>query len=181
MTEAVLVLPELALLLTIAGLFAGEAGHYGEKVRLSTAIAILGLGSACIQSLLTYQFGPQRAFDGAYTVDGMAIFFKVFFSLSAALVITILTQSKEIPTERRAEATGLIVAAVLAANVAVSATNLILLFVSLLFLGVTSALACGLGKSRDASAEGATKLFLFGGFSLAILLYTGGVIFAATR
>jgi len=179
--EFLLLLPELFLLLTLAGIIIGEIGYRGEKIRLTSATALIGLVGAFVQTLLTYQYGATQIFHGAVAVDGLALFFKLFFILLALLTIGTSVRAKEIAAEKRAEYYGLVIASTIAMCFVASASDLLLVFLSLQLMNVLSYFLAALGKKSSYSAEAAIKKMAFGSLAAVLLLYGIGILFAYTR
>ena len=138
MKEFFLIMPEVVLALTLAFVVIGEITYTGEKVRLVPATALLGLAGAFVQVLISYQYESSQAFSGALSIDSFSLFFKLLFiGLSLLSILTVL-QTKEISAPRRSEYCALVVASALAMCLVASATDLVIGFLSLLFLNVVS-------------------------------------------
>jgi NADH-quinone oxidoreductase subunit N len=129
--EILLLSPEIFLLLTFAGLVVSEIAYHGERVRFVGGIAMGGIAAALIQVFLTYQQTATQLFDGLLTVDGLSLFFKLFFMSLALMAVVLCLITQEIPERRRAEYFMFIVAAALAMCLAASATSLLVIFLAL--------------------------------------------------
>jgi len=179
--DVILILPEIFLALTLAFVIAGEISYHGEQFRLISITALLGLGGAFIQTIMTYQAGPARVFSGVLSVDGLALFFKLIFIGLAALTVFGAGQSKEIPRNRRTEYVSLILASCLAMCLVASAADLMLAFLALQFLNILSFLLTGYGKRSARSTEAAVKYMAFAAVAAAFLLYSIAMLFAVTH
>lgn len=174
-------LPELFLALTLAGVIAGEIAYHGERVRLVTITALVGLGAAFIQVILSYQFGSAQLFGQSLSIDGFALFFKLFFIALAALTVGISIHAQEISSDRKSEFCALIVASALAMCLAASAANLLLIFLALQAVQLFGYILTAYRKSSVASTEAAVKQLLFGVVSAGLFLFGIAILFAATK
>ncbi|MBI2711495.1 MAG: hypothetical protein HYX41_01350 [Bdellovibrio sp.] len=181
MKEFLLITPEIFLALTLAFVIAGEITYYGEQVRLITATALLGLGGAFIQTLISYEHGAAQIFGGALSIDGFSLFFKLFFIVLASFAIATVSHSKEIAEARRSEYCALILASTLAMCLIASVADLALAFLSLLLLNVISHFLAAYGKKSILSTEAAVKSMAFGAVAAALFLYAAAILFATTH
>src|SRR5687767_10819085 len=126
--------PEILLALTLIGLILSEVSYFGERLRFVTGISVAGLGAAFLQTLLTYQLSPTLLMDGSLAFDGLSVFFKLFFIFLALLTVIFAIDSPEISHSRRTEYYAFLVGACLSMCLAASATNLLIIFLSLQLL-----------------------------------------------
>ena len=138
MQEFLLIVPEIFLTLTLASVIVCEITYYGERLRLVLSISLIGLLAALIQTIISYEYGAVQLFSGVLSIDGFALFFKLIFILLAILALIAVSDSNEVPADRRTEYCALILASTLAMCLVAAATDLILAFLSLLFLNVMS-------------------------------------------
>jgi NADH-quinone oxidoreductase subunit N len=181
MKEFLLIMPEIFLALTLAFVIAGEITYYGEQVRLITATALLGLGGAFIQTIISYEHGASQIFGGVLSIDGFSLFFKLFFIVLAAFSIASVSHSKEIAAERRSEYCALVLASTLAMCLLASVADLALAFLSFLLLNVISHFLAAYGKRSILSTEAAVKSMAFGAMAAAMFLYSAAILFATTH
>ncbi len=181
MSEFFLIMPEIFLAMTLAFVVVGEVTYYGEQVRLITATAFLGLGAAFIETIISYKNGATQIFGGVLSIDGFSLFFKLLFIILAGLTIGSVSHTKEIPADRRTEYCALVLAAALAMCLIASASDLILIFLSLLFLNVVTYFLAAYGKRSITSTEAAVKYLIFGAVASALLLYSLAILFASTH
>lgn len=177
----ILLLPEFFILLTLIGLLVSEVGYRGEHFRLVTITAILGIGSAFLQSVLSLLFGPLRAFDGMLTIDGLSLYFKVLAYLFSLFAIFGISLSQQIKGDRRVEAYIFVLSAVLGVSITVSSGHLLLTFLGLQILGLASLFLIALDGRRALSAEAAIKYFAPWMVSCASFLFGAGILFSMTH
>jgi NADH-quinone oxidoreductase subunit N len=178
MKEFFLIMPEIVLALTLAFVVAGEITYYGEQVRLIIATSLLGLGGAFVQTVISYEYGASQVFGGALSIDGFSLFFKLIFISLAALAIASVSHTKEITPERRTEYCALILSSALAMCLVASAADIIIAFLSLLFLNIISYFLAAYGKRSLLSTEAAVKYLAFGAVAGAMFLYSLAILFA---
>jgi NADH-quinone oxidoreductase subunit N len=180
MSEILFLLPELYLLLTVAGLVIAEIGYHGERVRLVYGIAALGLLSALIQTLLSYQFLGIQAFGGSVLLDSLAIFFRLFFICLALLIVTLGYFTSEFPSKAKTEFYAFAVSSALVLSVFAMSVNLVLTFVCFQGVLALAYFMTAYRRTHSASTEAAIKLSLLGGVSLVLFLYGGGLLLRET-
>lgn len=181
MRDFVILLPEVFLAITLAGLIAGEIGYHGERVRLISVTALIGLFGAFVQTLLTYKYGATQVFGHVLTIDGLSLFFKLFFIALAALAIVTASYSREITQEKRTEFCTLVVASCLAMCLAASAADMLVAFLALQFMNVLGYFLAAFGRRSLRSTEAAVKHLAFGAVAGALFLYSIAILFASTH
>lgn len=181
MKDFLLIMPEILLALTLALVIASEITYFGEQLRLVKLTSLIGLSAALVQTIISYKYGAAQVFGGVLSIDGFSLFFKVLFILLALINIFSITHSHEISDYRRSEYCALILAAVLAMCLVASASDLILAFLSLLFLNVISYFLAAYGQRSIFSTEAAVKYFAFGAVSCTLFLYSTAILFASTK
>lgn len=181
MKDFLSILPELIIALTMGFVLFGEITYYGEKTRLITATAVTGLAGAILETLIGYREGASQVFYGAVSVDGLSLFFKLLFTVLAALAILASSQSDEIAPKRRSEYIALILGSAFSMCLAADSAELLLSFLALQAVNVLGYFIAGYGKNSIRSTESAVKFMVFSAVSGACFLYGTGVLFAATH
>jgi NADH-quinone oxidoreductase subunit N len=181
MQDFLSVLPELIILLTMGFVLFGEITYYGEQTRLLTLTAVIGLGGALIETLISYKEGATQIFHGAVSIDGLSLFFKLIFILLATLSILAASQSKEIPAKRRAEFLTLILGSTFSMCLAAASTELLLSFLALQSINLLAYFIVGYGKNSIRSTEAAVKYMVFSAVAGVCFLYGSGILFASTH
>jgi NADH-quinone oxidoreductase subunit N len=179
--EFILILPEAILAITLAFVVIAEITYHGEQLRLVTGSALLGLVAAFIQTLFTYQYGPVEIFSGALSVDGLSLFFKLLFIVLAGLSIVAVSHTREIPESRRTEFSALVLAATIAMCLVASASDMLLVFLSLQLLNIVTYFLAGYGKRSMHSIEAGVKYMIFSCVAGVLLLYGFALLFSMTH
>ncbi|MBN1221331.1 MAG: NADH-quinone oxidoreductase subunit N [Anaerolineae bacterium] len=113
-------------------------------------------------------------------LDPMAIFFKILATLTVALVGLSAVDYLNTHTPFRGEFYALTLLAGLSLMLLSSATNLILIYLSLEFLSISSYILTGYLRHDARSTEAAMKYFLYGALASGVMLYGFSLLFGFT-
>lgn len=158
-------MPELlmvsaALVLVVIDLF----------IKKKEVLAYIGIAAALVvgYSLLAAE---GLAFDGMFISDGYSAFFKLIFLVN--LLLSILISVKYIAVERVnfGEYYSLILFATLGMMIMASAGDLIVLYLGLELMALSTYVLAGFIRYSPKSNEAAIKYFLLGAFASALLLF----------
>ncbi len=130
------------------------------------------LGVLLTLMVVIRQWGaPQYAFSGQYLSDPFALFFKIVFLASAALIVLMSIGYLKEEGIDKGEFYGLILFATLGMMLMASAVDLLILYIGLETMSISIYILAGFLKRERRSNEAALKYLLMGGFSSAIILY----------
>lgn len=147
--------------------------------RRSGWVALAGLLALTAMSFAASPGGAW--FGGSYVVDGLALFARRLFLVSAAIsVLATLGLPDDRFARRGAEYHFALLSSLLGMLVLACARDLILLFVAFELMSIPLYFLTGFQKRDDAAGEGALKFFLVGSISSAIFLYGLSFLFGAT-
>ncbi|NOZ71679.1 MAG: NADH-quinone oxidoreductase subunit N, partial [Chloroflexi bacterium] len=173
--------PELVLLITaFVVLGADLAMRRRDEGRTAAIIALIGLAIALIFTLLLAMNNPSTVVAWTMAIDPYAIFFKVLALISVSLVILSSISFMKGKSRYLGEYYALLVFVALAICVAVSATNLVLVYLGIEFLSITSYILTGFLRNDRRSEEAAIKYFLYGASAGAVMLYGISLVYGAT-
>ena len=113
-------------------------------------------------------------------VDPLALFFKVLSVLTVILVGLSAVDYVEKYTPFKGEFYALTLFAGLSLMLLSSATNLVLIFLALEFLSITSYILTGYLRQDERSTEAAMKYFLYGSLASGVMLYGFSFLYGAT-
>jgi NADH-quinone oxidoreductase subunit N len=113
-------------------------------------------------------------------VDRLAIFFKIFAALTVGLVGLISVDYLKQRTPFRGEFFALTLLAGLSLMLLSSATNLVMIYLSLEFLSITSYILTAYLRQDDRSTEAALKYLLYGALASGTMLYGFSLLYGAT-
>ncbi|RUA15740.1 MAG: NADH-quinone oxidoreductase subunit N [Clostridia bacterium] len=170
--------PELILLITgftVVGV--DLARRRKDEGRTAATIAVIGLILAAFAAIFLSMSRPGEIVLFTMAVDVYALFFKVAAFVGTALVIIASVHYMAGRSNYLGEFYALLVFAALAISVAVSATNLVLIYIGIEFLSITSYILAGFLRGNERSEEAAIKYFLYGAISGAILLFGLSLLF----
>jgi NADH-quinone oxidoreductase subunit N len=124
--------------------------------------------------------GPVAAFAGAVAVDLYGVFFKILF-LAAAAVVIVLTQPVVARWRAGAgETYALMLSCTLGMMLMAGANDLLLMYLSLEFVSITSYILAGM-RSRDRlSSEASLKYIIYGAAASGMMIYGMSFLYGLT-
>jgi len=141
-------------------------------------LALAGLALALLAAALMPLSG-EIIFAGMLAADGLAFFFKLVVTLAVGLVVlSSIDYMKGHPDAGPFYA--LLLFAALAISLAAAASNLLLIYLAIEFLSLTSYVLVGFLQGNAKSSEAALKYFLFGAVASATMLYGISLLYGAT-
>ena len=115
-----------------------------------------------------------------WSVDPFSQFFKLTTLLTCVLCLLLGLDYKELPEKHAGSFSALMLLATSGLMYLVSATDLLLVFVALELVSLSSFILAGFERSNPKSNEGSMKYFLFGAFSSAIMVFGISLYYGAT-
>ncbi len=192
----ILLLPEIVLTITAFVVFILDLIWRGDEVRERWLpwIALLGVILTLVAIILIWPLagtgGLPLAFDVGLgfggdavpmmVLDGLALFFMLFTVLVLAIVGLSAGEYVQKHTPFRGEFYALMLLAGLSIMLASSATNLVMIYLSIEFLSITSYVLTGYLRDDARSTEGAIKYFIYGAAASAVMLYGFSLLYGAT-
>ncbi len=189
MEQFSLIVPEVILLVGGLVIFLIDVIVRGntDSGRGYTTIAVFTLAiafvAALFQTLSFYELevGQKPAIAlNLLEIDLFAAFLKGPIFLVMLLIALAGGSYMNSRTERRGEFWSFFVFVTLALSVALSANNLLLLYVAIEFLSITSYLLAGFLRDNKRSSEAGLKYFLYGAVASAAMLYGISFVYGAT-
>ncbi len=130
------------------------------------------LGVLLTLMVVIRQWGATRsAFSGQYISDPFALFFKVVFLVSSALILLMSIGYLRGEGIDKGEFYSLILFATFGMMLMASAVDLLILYIGLETMSIPIYILAGFLKRERRSNEAALKYLLMGGFSSAVILY----------
>jgi NADH-quinone oxidoreductase subunit N len=187
-------LPELALAASILGVIfldlalAGRRGRPvgewpGKLALLGAAAAVvltLGLPSLGVRGLLD---DPTQSwlFGRSLVHDGFSVFFKVLLGLALLAVVWMSLGSREVRGQpNEGEYYVLLLSSGLGLLLMASAGNLLMAYLSLEFVSLTSYVLTGFLRHNRRSGEAALKYLIYGGVASGAMIYGMSWVFGLT-
>jgi len=119
-------------------------------------------------------------FTGLYTVDSLVLFLKMVAVVSTGLVVLSAIEFMRGRTPYRGEFYTLLLFTALAISLIAAATDLILIYLAIELLSITSYVLTGYLREDPKSNEAAIKYFLYGAAASAVMLYGMSLLYGAT-
>lgn len=189
--------PELALSGTIVAIIIVEL-FFRRRTQVSGIIAIVGLAVTLALVIQQMYFQPQAVFYQMIVLDPFAYFFKFLLIASAFLIIIFSFISSEVnprheetghrpemghrpvSTKRTQEYYALILCLTLGGFLMASSVNLLMMYLSLELVSISSYILAGYIKQTKRSTEAALKYVIYGGVSSGIMLYGISLLYGIT-
>ena len=121
-----------------------------------------------------------EGFFGSMVADDYSVAFEMIFLLVAGLTILISMRYLENQRLRHGEYYSLLLFATSGMMFMASGMDLLLIFIGLEILSISSYILCGMNQADARSNESALKYFLLGAFSTGFLLYGIAMLYGAT-
>lgn len=184
MNDITLLLPELILVsVSLVMILAARRIDREPWIVAGTVVAAL---AAAVAAVWLRSDGARTGFDGMFAVDSYSQFFKVLIVSALALAALLSVKRSDAGTARPGEYHALLLLASTGMLFAVSALDLLTLYLGLELMTLCSYILVGITVEKAKANEAAIKYFLLGSFASALLLYgialaygvTGGTDFA---
>lgn len=190
-TEIILSIAAVAILLVDA--FTPTPIGYPKDIRPSIGVGVtnkkhiagyiclfsLCLGGVYLLPVLHYPL-PVSLFFNMVTLDSFGIFFKILILAATALVVLLSFAYRGFSPKDSGAYYSLLLFSAVGLSLMASATNLLMLYLSIEMVSLISYLLVGYLKKDKSSSEGGLKYFLFGAASTGIMLYGISLIFGIT-
>ncbi len=190
MNDLLLFSPEIIITVVAFAILSLDLG-WQDKQKSAAVLPWVAFGGAIATLLATIYIWPLAsgdfsiATDPANTVpmlavDKMALFFKIFTALTVALVGLSALEYLKSRTELIGEFYAMTLFAGLSMMLLSSATNLIMIYLALEFLSITSYILTCYFRADLRSTEAAMKYFLYGAVASGVMLYGFSFLYGAT-
>lgn len=184
-----LIYPELAVSIFLLIIVLFDLIFHTNK-KIIPYVSVVGLvitGLLVIEQLGVTGFGftPQLSAVKKYgmmTIDPFGSYFKLLVVVTTILIVFFSSASDEIIKikDRLGEYYALIYGMVLGMMVMISASNLILIYLSLELLSLSSYVLAGFTKLRDRNSEAALKYLIYGAVSSGLMLFGISIVYGLT-
>ncbi|HEY7680801.1 MAG TPA: NADH-quinone oxidoreductase subunit N [Terriglobia bacterium] len=176
MSDLALLVPELILVgMALALILAARRIRRTPVAGVATVLAALAAALASV-----FSSGAGTGFGGMIVVDGYSQFFKVLVAAALALVALLSVKSADGEQPPSGEYHALLLLASTGMMFAVSASDLLTLYLSLELMTLCSYILVGLRVERPTSNEAAIKYFLLASFASALLIYGISLTYGVT-
>ncbi|MFO5528349.1 MAG: NAD(P)H-quinone oxidoreductase subunit N [Cuspidothrix sp.] len=165
------ILPEGIVILTLLGVLIVDLILGRTSSRWIGYLAIAGLTAAVIALYFQWDGTNSIGFTGSFNADDLSIVFRGIIALSAMATILMSIRYVEQSGTALAEFIAILMTATLGGMFLSGASELVMIFISLETLSISSYLLTGYTKRDPRSNEAALKYLLIGASSTAVFLY----------
>lgn len=171
------ILPEGIVIITLISILVGDLIG-GRNVRIWLPYgAIIGLFASLISLCINWSNPSTISFLGGFNGDHLSIIFRVIIALSTIITISMSIRYVEQTGTPLAEFIVIMLAATLGGMFLSGANELVMIFISMEMLSISSYLMTGYMKRDPRSNEAALKYLLIGASSTAIFLYGASLLY----
>ena len=179
------ILPEIALSLTLVAIVVFDL-IFSKNKKILPYISIVGL--AITFFFVVAQFGkPTSAFsafqnNSFLSLDNFSSFFKILILITTVFIVLFSISSQEVQScaDRHGEYYALIFGMVIGMFFMVSANDLILIYLSLELLSLSSYVLAGFVKKSIRNSEAQLKYLIYGSASSGIMLFGISILYGIT-
>ncbi|MBV6624563.1 MAG: NAD(P)H-quinone oxidoreductase subunit N [Rivularia sp. (in: Bacteria)] len=165
------IVPEGIVIITFLGVLIVDLILGRSSSRWIGYLAVAGLLSSLVALYFQWDNSNPISFIGAFNGDDLSIVFRGIIALSAAVTILMSIRYVEQSGTALAEFIAILLTATLGAMFLSGASELVMIFISLETLSISSYLLTGYTKRDPRSNEAALKYLLIGASSTAVFLY----------
>ncbi|HEY9737996.1 MAG TPA: NAD(P)H-quinone oxidoreductase subunit N [Trichocoleus sp.] len=165
------ILPEGIVIITILTVLVGDLIQGRASTRWTPYVSIAGLLAAVVALYFQWDIADPIGFLGGFNSDTLSVVFRAIVVLSAAATVPMSVRYVEQSGTSLAEFLVILMTATLGGMFLSGADELVMTFVSLETLSISSYLLTGYMKRDPRSNEAALKYLLIGAASSAIFLY----------
>jgi NAD(P)H-quinone oxidoreductase subunit 2 len=165
------VLPEGIVIITLMAVLIGDLIVGRSSSKWTPYLAIAGLLAAVVALYFQWDLANPNSFLGGFNSDSLSVVFRGIIALSAAFTVLMSIRYVEQAGTSLAEFLTILMSATVGGMFLSGADELVMIFVALETLSISSYLLTGYMKRDPRSNEAALKYLLIGAASSAIFLY----------
>ncbi|MDE0317342.1 MAG: NADH-quinone oxidoreductase subunit N [Candidatus Poribacteria bacterium] len=176
--------PEIVLVVFAAAVIILDLLVKNRESEKTAYLSLVGLGCSLVAILLTNSIlgtdESKNLFFGMIRLDGFAVFFKVLLLLATAATILFSLRSEELDARLKGEYYALLLAVTFGMFLMASSTNLLMIFISLETVSLTSYILAGFLTHSPRSSEAAFKYITYGAVASGTMLFGLSLIYGMT-
>ena len=169
--NAGIILPEGIVIITLLVVLVYDLIVGRESLKVTPYMAIAGLLAALVALVYQWDASDPISFLGGFNGDSMSVIFRGIIALSAVVTVLMSIRYVENSGTAMGEFLMILLTATLGGMFLSGADELVMIFVSLETLSISSYLLTGYMKRDPRSNEAALKYLLIGAASSAVFLY----------
>ncbi len=124
--------------------------------------------------------GASALFNGMIASDGFATFFKWLFLAAGAVTVVMAALGSELAPARLGEFFALLLAVVLGLFLMASASDLLMMYLAIELVSMTSYVLAGFRKGDRRATEAALKYVIYGGVASGVMLFGMSYLYGLT-
>jgi len=166
-----IILIATGFLILVADVFGAPKRALGWTALAAIALALFSL---------RFPVSPLPLFFGFFRVDGFSVFFSYAALIITGLTLLLALAFKGISERQEGELYAIMIFLSLGLILMASSTNLLMIFLAIEFVSISSYILVGYQKDVKASNEASLKYLLFGSVASAVMLYGMSLVFGLT-
>ena len=172
-------IPEIILVVFAIGVIIFDIALKDRYSEGAAYLSLVGLAAAVVATAVIG--GADRGlFLGMVRLDSFSVFFKVIISAATAATILFSLRSDEIDSKLKGEYYALLLAVALGMFLMASSTHLLMIFLSLETVSLTSYILAGFLTHNPRSSEAAFKYITYGAVASGTMLFGISLLFGMT-
>jgi proton-translocating NADH-quinone oxidoreductase chain N len=178
----IFLLPQLILFLGVVLVFSADLIGSKEKKWLPY-LALAGALISLAVSIYLFGWGEileESALGGMLALDSFSLFFQIFATLVASLVILLSMTYMELKSPYQGEFYSFILLACFSISLLALSSDLVMIFIAFELLSISSYILTGFLRKDPRSSEASIKYFLYGSMASAMMLYGMSLLYGAT-
>ena len=172
-------IPELILVVFAVSAILLDLVNKGKNTERVAYLALIGV-AATLVAVIAVGSSEHRLFLGMIRLDSFAVFFKTLILTATAVTIVFSIKSEELDARMKGEYYALLIAVTFGMFLMVSSTNLLMIFISLETVSLTSYILAGFLTHNPRSSEAAFKYITFGAVASGTMLFGFSLLFGLT-
>ncbi len=172
-------IPELVLVLFAVAVILVDLTTRNRDNHRVAYLALAGVAVSLI-AVITTGSAERSLFLGMIRLDSFAVFFKILILVVTAITILFSLKSNELDSRMNGEYYALLLAVTFGMFLMASSTNLLMIFISLEMVSLTSYILAGFLTRNPRSSEAAFKYITYGAVASGTMLFGLSMLFGLT-
>lgn len=173
-------LPEFALTATVLALIVVRVATKDPQSVAFPYLSLVGIGLSILLACVVPADEAKGIFEGMVAYDSFAVFFKILTALSAAIVVFMSLDSREMGGRPHVEFYVFLLASLLGMFLLAASTDIVMLYLSFELVSIPSYLLAGYVKGKIESTEAAMKYVVYGATASGGMIYGFSMLFGLT-
>lgn len=146
-------------------------------------LGFISLSFLIVCAILYFRFWNEEFsyFNGSLVLDKLSLFFFFIFAVAVSFVILLSMKYISLQDLNHGEFYSLLLFALSGMMIMVSSSNLVIIFLGLEVLSISSYALAGLKRKDEKSSEAAIKYFLLGSFASGFFVYGLALLYGASH